>query len=422
MFRTLMQFVACSAVVLSPVLMLSVKGGAGYCFFVVFLLSLIYLSSAEGRRHAALLYRAHRAFVIGMLALPAVILLQIVVLRVSAPSALDPFLRFALAVPCFFLLASLPSRQLRLVQWGFVVGALTVGAWAVYVSLYPEAFQWTYGNRLGNSFTNPIPFGDTAILLAFMSVISISRKQSVRTAEVAIKVLALVLAGYASLRSGSRGGWIAIPLLVWATLSGRHLLNTARSRFVWFGVALACIAAFAVTSTTIRTRFEAVGTDIESMQQGNGNTSVGLRFNLWQACTKLYLEHPVFGVGRGNLDEALGALAERGEAPRDIVNSGGHSEFFSAISQTGTVGLVALLMLYAGTFHAFWRYRRHPDPEVVTAAYMGVGTVGATVIFGLTIDALTLVMSTAFFALTVATLLAWIDARVREQTTNSDCG
>lgn len=420
MFRTLAQFVACAAAVLSPVLMLSVRGGAGYCFFVVFILSLIHLADADARRHAASLYRANRAFVIGLLALPTVILFQIVVLRISHISALDPFLRFALVVPCFFFLASLPSSQLRLVQWGFVVGAISVGVWAVYVSHYSGPSQWSSGDRLGNSFTNPIPFGDTAILLAFLSVISISRTQHVPSMESLIKILALVLGGYASLRSGSRGGWVAIPLLLWATLSGRHMASTARTRLAWIGALILCVAALALANNTIRTRFTAIGADIQSMHHGNDNTSVGLRFNLWRACTQLYFENPMFGVGRGNLNEALGALAARGDAPREIVNSGGHSEFFSAISQAGTAGLIALLMMYIGTFRAFWPYRLSQDPEIATAAYMGLGTVGATIIFGLTIDALTLVMTASFFALTVATLLAWIIAKTREQAIGAD--
>src|ERR1700709_335057 len=87
---------------------------------------------------------------------------------------------------------------------------------------------------------------------------------------------------------------------------------------------------------------------------------------------------------------------------------------FSTLSQTGTVGVAALLLLYVGTFTPFWRNRLSADGEIATASYLGLAVVGSTIIFGLTIDALTLVMSAAFFALTVATLLARIGARKRE--------
>ena len=151
--------------------MLSLKGGTGYCFFVIFALSLAYLSKSEHRRAAAELFRAHRLFVFALLGLPGIVLFQIVVLHTGTFPALDSLSRLALVVPSFFFLASLPSRQLRLVQWGFVLGALGTGAWAAYATFHPAGAP--FQGRLGNSFTNPIPFGDTALLLGFLSITSI---------------------------------------------------------------------------------------------------------------------------------------------------------------------------------------------------------------------------------------------------------
>lgn len=127
--------VATVAVVLSPALMLSIRGGTGYCFFVIFALALAYLAEAEHRRHAAALFREHRLFVLGLIGMPAVVLFQIAAFRSSTFPAFDPFLRLALAVPSFFYLGSLASRQLRLVQWGFVAGTRDIRrlAWGAAV-------------------------------------------------------------------------------------------------------------------------------------------------------------------------------------------------------------------------------------------------------------------------------------------------
>ncbi|NPT62344.1 hypothetical protein GNZ13_49530 [Paraburkholderia sp. 5N] len=403
--------VATLAVVLSPAFMLSIRGGTGYCFFVIFALALAYLGEAEHRRRAAALFREHRLFVLGLIGMPAVVLFQIAVFRSSTFPAFDPFLRLALAVPSFFYLGSLASRQLRLVQWGFVAGALGAGTWAIYAHFHPAV--WVFPDRLGNSFTNPIPFGDTALLLGFLSIVSITRGRCTHAAEAAIKIAAFLLGGYASYLSGSRGGWIAVPLLVWTTVGGRHWLAGRRAR-----IALGCaIVAFSValaSTSIVRQRVDAIVSDVKGIQQGDIDTSVGLRLELWRASALLYSRHPAFGVGRGRLEEALNALAQRAEAPRAIVNAGAHSEFFSTLSQMGTAGVAALLLLYVGTFTPFWRNRLSADGEIATASYLGLAVVGSTIIFGLTIDALTLVMSAAFFALSVATLAAWIEARKRE--------
>jgi len=405
------DIVATLAVVLSPAVMLSIKGGTGYCFFVVLALALAYLCNAGSRRRAAELFSEHRLFVLGLTGMPAIILFQIAILRSGTFPSLDPFLRLFLAVPIFFYLASLESRRLRLVQWGFVAGALGAGLWAIYSHFHPEV--WFDANRLGNSFTNPIPFGDTALLLGFLSIVPITLGGRTRFAETAIRIMAFLLGGYASYLSGSRGGWIALPLFIWAAVGGLRRLNSRRAR-----IALGCaIAAFFVGLASTRVvvqRVDALVSDAVRMQQGEIDTSVGLRLELWRASALLYLRHPAFGVGRGHLQEELNGLAQRGEAPRAIVNAGAHSEFFSALSQMGTAGVAALLLLYVGTFTPFWRNRLSKDREIATASYQGIAAVGGTIIFGLTIDALTLVMSAAFFSLNVATLLAWIEARKRE--------
>ncbi len=397
---------------LSPALMLSIKGGTGYCFFMVLTLSLIHLRCQGNRREAARLWRAHRWFLMSLLGLPCLVLFQILVTRTGKFPDLDPLLRLALSIPCFFFLASLPSRQLRLVQWGFVAGALATGAWAIYATFHPEV--WYGPGRLGNSFTNPIPFGDTALLLAFLSITSIRRTETpVQLAEVAIKLIALIGGMYASYLSGSRGGWIALPLLLWFAIAGEHWLADRRARFVLAAVLVGC--AIAATSTHgVRTRLAAISADLQEMSEGNSKTSTGARLDLWRASVRLYSAHPVLGVGRGSLEHALGTLAARGEVPRFVVNGRAHSEFFSVLAEMGSLGVAALLTLYGATFATFWRARRSADPETVAAAYLGLSLVGSTILYGLTIDVLTLVMNAAFFGLTSVTLLAWIEARGKE--------
>jgi len=203
-------------------------------------------------------------------------------------------------------------------------------------------------------------------------------------------------------------------VLLWATFAGsRGKLARPRVRWALVGAIVACAALFAVMGV-VHQRIEAAVSDVSKMEQGNRDTSLGLRYDLWRASTLLYARHPVFGVGRGHLRDALDTLAQQGQAPRAIVNPGAHSEFFSAISQTGTLGLLGLLTLYAGMIVPFWRRRRSADPDISIAAYAGLAIAGSVIVFGLTIDALTSVMNAGFIALSQATLLAWIVARERE--------
>jgi O-antigen ligase len=413
----LLPLIATAAVVLSPALILTVRGGTGYCYFLVLALSLYTLRAPENRRRALALYRTYPLYVAGMVALPCLVIFQLVVLRTGRLPALDPLLRLALVPISLAMLASLPSRYLQQIRWGFVAGALGVAVWAIYATIHPAA--WTQPGRLGNTFTNPIPFGDTALLLAFMSVVPLARLGRPTLAEIAITALAFAGGCYASYLSGTRGNWIAIPILLWALASGRRHTAHIHARWILACVVLVCVVVLG-TSHVVRERSLAFVTDIQQLDRGNSMTSTGMRLDLWRAALRLYQSNPIIGVGRGSLESALNALANRGEAPRPIVNPHAHNEFFSVLAEMGTLGVIALLLLYTGIISPFWRNRHDPDPGIATAAHLGLALGISTVLFGLTIDVLPTVMNTAFLALTSATLLAWIESRRRERAASQD--
>ncbi|CAG7597755.1 O-antigen ligase family protein [Candidatus Vallotia tarda] len=407
----LVRWVAITAIILSATLMLSMKGGVSYCFFVIFALAIIYLASAENRRYALVILCTHRLYVISMSALPVVTTFQVLVLHEGRLAALDPMLRLILVIPIFLFLVSLPAYLLRRIEWGFVTGALLTGVWALYVLVNPSA--WQQPGRLGNSFINPIPFGDTALLLGFLAVTSLDRNTYVNGIELNLKILALVAGCLASYFSGSRGGWIALPWLIWVALSRRRWIESICSRII-ISAALSVCLMLASIAPLVRERFKEIGTDLYKLEHGQVMTSTGQRLKLWQASLQLFVEHPIFGVGKGCLEPALIMLADRGKTPRIIANEHAHNEFLSILAETGIFGTISLLLLYIGTFRLFWCEREHKNTTISTAAYLGLALVGSTVIFGLTIDVLPLVMNSTFFALISATLLATIASQKRE--------
>ncbi|UDG82436.1 O-antigen ligase family protein [Candidatus Vallotia cooleyia] len=405
--------VTTAAIILSPTLILSVKGGTGYCFFTILALAFLHLAILENRRHAIEILRTYRLYAISMSTLPVVIAFQVLVLHDGRLAALDPMLRLVLVIPSFLLLASLPSYWLCRVEWGFVAGALLTGAWALYAIVHPSA--WYGPGRLGNSFINPIPFGDMALLIGFLAFASLDRGNHVSGIELAIKIIALLAGCLASYLSGSRGGWIALPWLIWSYFSGRHWMLSIYSRIAVGAVLVGCLT-IAGTTSIVSERLNAISTDLRKFEQGEVMTSTGQRLELWRASLRLLVEHPVLGVGKGHLKLALIELADRGKISRLITNEHAHNEFFSMLAEVGIIGMMSLILLYIGTFLSFWRERKNEDTTISTAAYLGLALVGSTMIFGLTIDILPIVMNSAFFALTSATLLATIASRKRELT------
>jgi O-antigen ligase len=407
--------VAASAVALllliAPAVNLVWRGGTGYCFFILLAMAL----------YAAVSYRRvdgyfsalceYRWFVAGMCGLVIAAFVQQLVYGMWLPRQFDAYSRFALAIPVFLMLRQMPSRYFRALGWGCALGAMILGSLAL--AHRPEG-GWTDDDRLNNDFTNAIPYGDTALLLAFLSVFTIGWNEGkYRKLATAIKLAALIAGGFSSYSSGTRGGWVAIP--VFLVMLGVQYRWFASRRRIAAGVAIVVIGtAGLLASPRITQRIHDFSVDMTRLHSGDPNSSTGIRLELWRASAHLYASHPVYGVGKGRLESAMEDLSKQGFMPELVVNARAHSDFFSTIAELGSIGLACLLLYYYGTIVYFWRKRRSADRFVRTAAWSGLAVSASTIVFGLTIDVLVPIMVTVLVALFTVTFLAAIDARERE--------
>lgn len=394
----------------APAVNLMWRGGTGYCFFALVALALG--AAVVNRRMPGYFsaLRTYRWFTVGMLALVVAIGVQQLVFGYWLPRQFDALSRFVLALPVFLLLRQLPSRNLRMIGWGCAVGALVVGVWAI-VDQPPGG--WTDANRLNNSYTNAIPFGDTALLLAFLSVFTLGWDNPRDWRVLLPRLAALVSGGYASYLSGTRGGWLAVPVFV-VLLGMQYQWFAHKKRLLIATLAIVVVAGALLSTERIHKRISEASTDVSMMHKGEDSTPVGLRLQLWNASRQIFMQHPVYGIGKGHLVDELGVMAKRGEVKAEIVNERAHSDFFSTLAEMGAIGVICLLLFYHGISVYFWRHRRSTDPAIRAASYSGLAVATSTVIFGLTIDVLVPIMVTVLLALLVATLLAVVDARKRE--------
>ncbi|EEA02020.1 O-antigen polymerase [Burkholderia sp. H160] len=409
-FASSLVWLTTALLFLAPAVNLMWRGGTGYCFFA--LLALALGAAIANRRMPGYFsaLRTYRWFTIGMLAFVVGIGAQQLALGYWLPREFDNASRFVLALLVFLLLRQLPSRNLRMIGWGCAAGALAVGAWAI-IDQPPGG--WTEANRLNNSYTNAIPFGDTSLLLAFLSVFTLGWDNPRDWRVLVPRVLALVSGGYASFLSGTRGGWLAVPVFV-VLLGMQYHWFTQKKRLLIATLAIVIAAGGVLSTERVQKRLAEVPNDVSMMHKGEDDTATGLRLQLWNASRLMFERHPVWGVGKGHLVDELGVMAKRGEVKAEIVNERAHSDFFSTLAEMGAVGVICLLLFYYGITVYFWRNRLATDPTIRAASYAGLAVATSTVIFGLTIDVLVPMMVTVLIASLVATLLAVIDARQRE--------
>ncbi|WP_233862731.1 O-antigen ligase family protein [Paraburkholderia adhaesiva] len=395
---------------LAPAVNLVWRGGTGYGFFILLAIALQQAWVNRNDRDYFAPLRAHPWYVVAMVVPLIVMLVQQAVYGYWDPRQFDPLSRFALALPIFVMLCRLPSRNLAAIGWGCALGALAASAWLI---IAPPAGDWSATVRLTNSYTNPIPFGDTALLFAFLSLITFGWDRQHRAFALVVKLLGLIAGGVASYLSGTRGGWIAIPLFL-ILIGVQHGWFTHWKRIVVAAVCIAACVAALLATERIHQRIIDATKDVSLLEHGDENTSIGQRLQLWRASITLFEQHPVYGVGKGHLRSAIRDLAQRGLASPEIINERAHSDFFSALAEMGAIGAASIFVVYFGTSVYFWRARRDADPVIRTAACSGLAVSLSTILFGLTIDVFVPIMVTVVLALLMATFLAAIVARRRE--------
>ena len=189
--------------------------------------------------------------------------------------------------------------------------------------------------------------------------------------------------GVAIVRSGSRGGFLALLTTILYLLFCYKALRPH-----WRVLAVAILAAvfFAVASD----RYWEQMRTITSPGQDYNSTAEAGRLNIWKRGLGYMFGHPLAGVGAGNFPVAEGTLspqASRAEIGRGVRWSAAHNSFVQAGAELGIPGLVLLVAVIAAAFRALYseqvgqlgvtnREKRSPLAQSLTAALVGF-TVGA---------------------------------------------
>ncbi len=296
---------------------------------------------------------------------------------------LDKPSRFLLAIPALLLLIAYPPR-LSWLWHGLAIGGMVTGGLAIWQKLIEGA------SRAGG-FTQIIQYGNISLLLGMLCLAGLgwAWTQPRRRAWLVWLGLGAVGGLLASLLSGSRGGWLAAPLMLlvlyWA--EGRRLPR----RLQWgvlAGLLVVGGLGYAIPELGVQQRVHTAADNIVNYLSGeNRETSVGLRFQMWSAAGELLHQRPLFGWGEHGYREAVAEMAERGEiAPRVAEFGHAHNELIDAAAKRGVVGVIALLCLYLVPLVAFAGGLQATCPQrralaaagaLLPVAYLGFGATQA---------------------------------------------
>ncbi|VAX10255.1 hypothetical protein MNBD_GAMMA25-35 [hydrothermal vent metagenome] len=370
---------------LFPILSLSVRHWLSGAFTLIALLSLVYAWSSlklkPFQREEKVLFAIFGFYFFS-------ILLSSTVTGWSESSfhRLGTEMKYLAFFPFYLYIRQYPAAWRGLII-AIPLGGIVLGLQAIY-----DTYFLQYGRA--NGIYGPIIYGDLAVLLAMFSLIFALTNRS--KLWVGINFLAAILAMLAVIYSGSRNAWLAVIV----SLIVLPLLISVRTTFwrVSSGyVAILAVFVIMIVSTphTITSRFGIVADEFKSYFHHDLNaendsvysTSVGIRLEMWRSALIIIKQHPLLGVGPGNMGLEMNALVEKGEAPQTVYRDPAgvrgihvHNAYFEVMGTQGIIGLLALLLMLFYPLYVFV-HNRHYDRRI---ASLGIVLMSGFMIFSLT--------------------------------------
>ncbi|HSP32417.1 MAG TPA: O-antigen ligase family protein [Halomonas sp.] len=258
-------------------------------------------------------------------------------------AGLDKPSRFLFAIPVLLMVMAYPPR-LSWLWSGMALGAIGAGSLSGWQKLIEGAAR-------PGGFTQAIQFGNIGMMMGVLCLAGLGWAVMQRHRGWWIGLLLLgALGGFlASIFSGSRGGWLGLPLmlLVLYRAYGREFSLTGR--LVVLGTVMSVVAmAWFVPQTHVQQRVNSAVSDVSQYFSGeNVNTSVGKRLEMWRGASQVFIDKPLTGWGEVGYERRMSQLVEEGMIHPSIARyRHAHNEFIDHAAKFGLVGLVSLLVLY----------------------------------------------------------------------------
>lgn len=272
---------------------------------------------------------------------------------------------------------------------GLSLGALGAGGIAAWQALHR-------GIR-AEGFDNAIQFGDAALLMGMLCVaraLNVGRRWPA-TARLNRRALALnlvlcfgALGGIAaSLLSQTRGGWVAVPMVL--VVAWRQLTTPGRASRTY--LALLCLALAGIAIVVMQQRafaerwMDAANEARSYVESGVQSTSVGARLAMWTYSLEQIELHPWIGVGEeGWIESRNAAIRAKRLSPAIAEFNHVHNEFLDVTLKRGFLGLGLLLAMYLLPSIYFLRFTKGYGAEVTSLALAGLIIPISYIGFGLT--------------------------------------
>ncbi|MBL0058462.1 MAG: O-antigen ligase family protein [Elusimicrobia bacterium] len=282
----------------------------------------------------------------------------VVVFLLAAHTGEAPALRQRLSL---FAVGATVAGGLGILQKGLGWSAGSTPAWAAVLPGKLVHLLCTWGGRAIGFYNHPITFAEMLLLAgALVLGLALVRLRPVWAASGAILFLAV-------LASGTRGVWMAMFI----TLSLWGFLRRDRKVLGVFLLLAALSALLVSVSPGLRGR-------TASIVNTKSDSSNRIRMGLYAKSLELVRDHPLVGVGPGNV-VILPSELRWGGSPPDMTWTETHNMYLQSVVERGLPGLAVFLWLLAAVGRLLWRAARSGPPALgIFFGFVGLLFAGIT--------------------------------------------
>lgn len=405
------RLIGWTAIVLcaGPLLVVTWRGWSNGVLFVAAALSCAWL--ARDLRGQASLQPPDRGWGIALLVALAAPLLATALGAAMRGELYWPLLdapsRFILAIPVFLFALRARVDAAAALRW---ILPLSLVIAAAYLAVIGSPAMWP-PDRAATYFADPIALGYLSLAFGMMCLAAIPLERPTRASlpRLAVLVAGALVGVYVSLKSGSRTGWFAVPVVITAWL---HFRLQDRGRHVWaVGLVLSCLLAVAAYFfvPAVHDRINAGVRDVTEYTF-NGVapiSSVGLRLTFLRIAADVLAQHPWSGVGdtAHAAPAALNAFRYASpEAANTAFQSAFHNQVVTSAVRSGIAGglaALAVLVIPIGIFGAKVGSANRITRE---NAFMGLAFSICIAVSSLTTEVIDLKYTASLYALLTAVL------------------
>lgn len=280
-------------------------------------------------------------------------------------------------------------RFIHFEKWLFVLciqlGAIVFGAFALQ-----DIFMFHLERANGDMLE--IHFGNFALVWGLASLITLFYLNDLKPKGlyIVLGVFGFLLGLITSILSGSRGGWIYLPigLLLVSLICIRPFKRSVFFLLTTSSILIIALFTFYQLNTNFQKRVDLMVNTVftKATNTSTLDTSILSRLEMWRLSADMIEQRPLTGWGEvGYLDKMKSDYSKGLVSSNVYLHRHPHNEYINEFVKRGIFGLLALIAVYFVSFTYFLKRavgKQHPS--ITLPASIGVIFVSGYMVFGLT--------------------------------------